>query len=78
MLKYSREGLRIDSDEMTEKWQKVESDRKGRKRAEGRDRETFVEKEVKQRETVALPIALRRASFGLSGTLVISVIWWLV
>ena len=78
MLKYSRKGLRIDSDEMTEKWQKVESVRKGRKRAEGRDRETFVEKEVKQRETVVLPSALRRASFGLSGTLVISVIWWLV
>lgn len=35
MSEYSREGLRIDSDRTTEKWQRVKSDRKGRKRVEG-------------------------------------------
>lgn len=35
MLEYSREGLRIDSDRTTEKWQKVKHDRKGRKRVGG-------------------------------------------
>lgn len=63
MSKYRREGLRIDNDGTIETWQKVKSDRKGRKRVEGTGEEAVCGEEVKPQEIVLFPVPRRRASF---------------